>query len=210
MGQVSLVPEVSTETNRAPCGFTRRPPGQPRSASLASASREERAAFEVRATLQLQTRSAQACSQNAQAPPRSDFSKKCLSSRSPEHLGRVHRSFPEPRPPQVVLGDPVLLLPPLRTSPGIRPSTGPVPRTRSDRTGPSWAARARPLTMASLFKKKTVDGEFRARLTRPGSLGSSGLGSGAVPRAGPGWAAPQVTMAASLRLHSLTWPVRPP
>lgn len=31
----------------------------------------------------------------------------------------------------------------------------------SDRTGPSRAAQTRSLTMASLFKKKTVDGEFR-------------------------------------------------
>lgn len=83
--------------------------------------------------------------------------KKCLSSRSPEHPGRVLGSLAEPRPPQVELGDPVLLLPPLPGFSGIRPSTGPVPRTGPDRTGPSWAARARPLTMASLFKKKTVD-----------------------------------------------------
>lgn len=83
--------------------------------------------------------------------------KKCLSSRSPEHPGRVLGSLAEPRPPQVELGDPVLLLPPLPGFSGIRPSTGPVPRTGPDRTGPSWAARSRPLTMASLFKKKTVD-----------------------------------------------------
>lgn len=198
------------QANQAPCGFTSRLPRQPWSGRVATRSQEEPAAFEVRAALRLQTRNAQACSQSAQAPPRSDFSKKCLSSRSPEHPGRVHGSLAEPRPPQVVLGDPVFLLPPLRASPGICPSTRPIPRTGPDRTGPSWAARTRPLTMASLFKKKTVDGEFWARLTRLGSLGSSGLGSRAVPRGGPGSAAPQVTMAESLRLYSLTWPVRPP
>lgn len=160
----------------------------------------------MRAALRLQTRSAQACSQNAQAPPRSDFSKKCLSSRSPELPGRVLPNLSEPLPLQVLPGDPVLLLQPLRTSPELRPSPRPFRGAGPNRTGPSWAARARPLTMASLFKKKTVDGEFRVGLVRPAVWRCSGQGSRAVPGGGPG-SAPQVTMAASLRLPCLTWPV---
>lgn len=198
--------EVSTESHRASCGARYHPPRQPGSLRVASRSREERAALEVRAALRLQTRSAQACSQNAQAPPRSDFSKKCLSSRSPELPGRVLPNLSEPLPLQVLPGDPVLLLPPLRTSPELRPSPRPFRGAGPNRTGPSWAARARPLTMASLFKKKTVDGEFRVGLVRPAVWRCSGQGSRAVPGGGPG-SAPQVTMAASLRLPGLTWPV---
>lgn len=51
------------QANPAPCGFTRRLPRQPWSGHVATRSREERAAFEVRAALRLQTRNAQACSQ---------------------------------------------------------------------------------------------------------------------------------------------------
>lgn len=60
------------------------------------------------------------------------------------------------------------------------------------RIGPSRAARVRSLTMASLFKKKTVDGEFRAWLKRPSSAfprliwGTSGLDSCCCPW-GRGW-----------------------
>lgn len=139
MGQVSLVPEVSTDTNRAPCGLTRRLPSQPRSPPVASASKEERAAFEVRAPLRLQMRSAQACSQNAQAPPRSDFSKKCLSSRSPEHPGRVLGSLPEPRPPQVALRDRCCEPPPGSVLlPVLSPEPG---RTEPGRAGPPGRGR---------------------------------------------------------------------
>lgn len=163
----------------------------------------------MRAAPRLQTRSAQASPQNAQAPPRSDFSKKCLSSRSPERPGRGRGSLAEPRPPQVVSRDPASARPrrrhhppPLRAVPRLRPHC-PFPRTGPDRTGPSWAARARPLTMASLFKKKTVDGEFKARLHRPGR-GSRAPARccplSPQPRGGPRSAAPQVTVAASLRL----------
>ena len=60
------------------------------------------------------------------------------------------------------------------------------------RIGLSRAARVRSLTMASLFKKKTVDGEFRAWLKRPTSAfprliwGTSGLDSCCSPW-GRGW-----------------------
>lgn len=151
----------------------------------------------MRAAPRLQTRSAQASPQNAQAPPRSDFSKKCLSSRSPERPGRGRGSLAEPRPPQVVSRDPASARPrrrhhppPLRAVPRLRPHC-PFPRTGPDRTGPSWAARARPLTMASLFKKKTVDGEFKARLHRPGRGSGAPAPARCCPRPpppAPGWA----------------------
>lgn len=165
----------------------------------------------MRAAPRLQTRSAQACPQHAQAPPRSDFSKKCLSSRSPERPGRARGSLAEPRLSQLGSRDPAPVPHPLPVAPTprLRPSRCPFPRTRPDRTGPTWAAPARPLTMASLFKKKTVDGEFRARLLAPGDRGL-GPRLAAIPGGGPSSAAPQVTVAVSLRLRSLTWAAPPP
>lgn len=80
-----------------------------------------------------------------------------------------------------------------------------VPSPVSGRTGPSRAARARSLTMASLFKKKTVDGEFQAGLAGPSSAFPRSLLGASLrfwPRslgAGLDQVAPQVTaLAASL------------
>lgn len=85
-----------------------------------------------------------------------------------------------PRPPQV----------PIRSA-IPNPSRGchipPCSFSLAGRIGPSRAARVRSLTMASLFKKKTVDGEFRAWPKRPSSAfprliwGTSGLDSCCCP-----------------------------
>lgn len=116
----------------------------------------------MRAAPRLQTRSAQACPQHAQAPPRSDFSKKCLSSRSPERPGRVRGSLAESRLSQLGSRDPAPALHPCQPPPppgSVLPAVpSPEPgRTEPGRAGPPrrgrspWrpSSRRRPWTVSS-------------------------------------------------------------